>query len=116
MVLAYCIMKNIKVNWIYVFKEHMLKFVRLSDYRFPYVIIVSKFLQYFGINLDEELRELVNNSWVSQEEDSTGTSVRPSGIVGPSDDVEPSACIDEDYNMEALVAYEPLMDHGIPMS
>lgn len=44
LVLVYCIMKKIKVNWIYVIKEHMLKSIRLSDYWFLYVILVSKFL------------------------------------------------------------------------
>ena len=56
----------------------------------------------------------VNDYWVSKEDDSTGTSVGPSG--GPSDGVGPSACVDEDYNMQVLVAYEPSVDHGIPMS
>jgi len=40
LVLVYCKTKKIKVNWIYVFKEYMLKYVRLSDYHFPYVILV----------------------------------------------------------------------------
>ena len=44
LVMVYCIMKNMKVNWIHVFKEHMQKSMRLSDYHFPYVILVSIFL------------------------------------------------------------------------
>jgi len=39
----------------------MLKFVRLNDYCFPYVILVSIFLQ-FEVNLDEELKEVVKSS------------------------------------------------------
>jgi len=40
LVLLYWIMKKIKVNGIYVFKEHMLKSIRLCDYHFPYVILL----------------------------------------------------------------------------
>jgi len=28
----------------------------------------------------------------------------------------PSVCAHEDYNIQELVAYEPLVNHGIPMS
>jgi len=62
LVLIYYIMKNIKVNWIHVFKEHMKKSIRLSDYYFPYIVLISKFFQYFEINLDEELSEIVKPS------------------------------------------------------
>jgi len=51
LVLIYCIMKNIKVNWIHAFKEHMLKSMRLSFF----LCCSSKFLQYFEVDLDEEL-------------------------------------------------------------
>jgi len=62
LVLIYCIMKNIKVNWIHVFKEHMQKSMRLNDYHFPYVVLISKFLQYFEVDLEEELFEVVKPS------------------------------------------------------
>jgi len=29
--------------------------MRLSDYHFPYVVLVSKFLQYVEVDLNEEL-------------------------------------------------------------
>jgi len=61
-VLIYCIMKKIKANWIHIFKEHMQKSMRLSDYHFPYVVLISEFLQYFEIDLEEELSEVVNPS------------------------------------------------------
>jgi len=62
LVLICCIMKNIKVNWIHVFKEHMQKFTRLSDYHFPYVVLIYKFLQYFEVDLEEELSKVVKPS------------------------------------------------------
>jgi len=39
--------------------EHMLKSMSLSDYHFPYVVLISKFLQYFEVFLDRELSEVV---------------------------------------------------------
>jgi len=92
-------------------------------------------LQYFEDNLDEELYEVlksshevnngslikmrflkVNDYWVNKEDDSDGASARSSATAGPSVSVGPSTRIDEFYNMQALVAYESLVDHGIPMS
>ena len=62
LVLIYCIMKKIKVNWIHIFKEHIQKSTRLSDYHFPYVVLISKLLHYFEIDLEEELFEVVKPS------------------------------------------------------
>jgi len=61
-VLIYCIMKKIKVNWIHIFKERMQKSMRLSDYHYPYAVLISKFLHYFEIDLEEELSEVVKLS------------------------------------------------------
>ena len=36
--------------------------MRLSDYHYPYVILISKFLHYFEIYLEEELAEVVKAS------------------------------------------------------
>ena len=60
--LIYCIAKKIKVNWFHIFKDHMQKSIRLSDYHFPYVVLISKFLQYFEIDLEEEFFEVVKPS------------------------------------------------------
>ena len=58
-----------------------------------------------------------SSTWFpSKENDSVGTSVGPSEIVGPGDGIGPSVCVDGDYNIKALVANEPPVDHGIPMS
>ena len=55
-------MKKIKVNWIHIFKERMQKSMRLSDYHYPYAVLISKFLHYFEIDLEEELSEVVKLS------------------------------------------------------
>jgi len=62
LVLIYCIMNKIKINWILIIKEHMKKYKRLSDYHYPYAILISKFLHYFEINIEEELTEVVKAS------------------------------------------------------
>jgi len=62
LVYIFCIMKKIKINWIHIIKEHMQKAMRLSDYRYPYVVLVSKFLLYFEVNLEDETSELVKST------------------------------------------------------
>jgi len=44
LILMYCIQHNIQVDWIYVFRDHMLKAKRLTNFRLPYVLLVSKFI------------------------------------------------------------------------
>ena len=39
----------------------MQKSMRLSDYHYPYAILISKFLNYFEVNLDDETSELVKS-------------------------------------------------------
>jgi len=52
-------MKKIRINWIHIIKEHMQKEMRLSDYHYSYAILISKFLLYFELNLEDETYELV---------------------------------------------------------
>jgi len=40
-----------------VFRDHMLKAKRLTDFRLPHVVLVSKFIEYFGIDVEDELEE-----------------------------------------------------------
>jgi len=54
LVFIYCIMNKIKINWIDIIKEHMQKSMTLSDYHYPYVILISKFLHYFEVDLEED--------------------------------------------------------------
>ena len=55
-------MNKVKLNWIHIFKDHMQKVTRLSDFHYPYVILISKFLHYFEVDLEEELSEVVKSS------------------------------------------------------
>jgi len=93
LVLIYYIMNKVKLNWIHIFKDHMQKATRLSDFHYPYAILISKFLHYFEVDLEEELSEVVNPSseinsgslrkmgftkiggrWVSKDGDQAGSS------------------------------------------
>jgi len=93
LVYIYCIMSKVKINWIHIIKEQMQKSMRLSDYHYPYAILISKFLNYFEVNLDDEISELVklthevnngslskmgftkiNGRWVSKDGEHGGSS------------------------------------------
>ena len=58
----YYIMNKVKINLIHIIKEHMQKSMRLSDYHYPYAILISKFLNYFEVDLEEETFELVKST------------------------------------------------------
>jgi len=62
LVYIYCIMSKVKINWIHIIKEHMQKSMRLSDNHYPYAILISKFLNYFEVDLEEETFELVKST------------------------------------------------------
>jgi len=93
LVYMYCVMNKIKINWIHIIKEHMQKSMRLNDYHYPYAILISKFLDYFEVDLEEEPTEVVKSSlevnngslskmgftkidgrWVSKDGDQGGSS------------------------------------------
>jgi len=66
-------MNLIKVNCVYIINEHMLKSKRLTDYRFPYAILVSKLIDYFGIDTSNEQNETIKA--VSEIDNSTLTKM-----------------------------------------
>ena len=59
LILLYCIMNKLKVNWVSNMKEHMLKSTRLPDYRFPYAIYVSKLIDYFEVDATNERNDTI---------------------------------------------------------
>jgi len=62
LLLIYCIMNKVKLNWIHIFKDDMQKAIRLSDFHYPYAIVISKFLHYFDVDIEEELAEIIKPS------------------------------------------------------
>jgi len=104
LVYIYCIMKKVKTNWTHIIKEHMQKSMRLSDYHYPYAVLISKFLLYFEVNLEDETYELVkstqevnngslskmgftkiNGRWVSKDGDHGGSSSVAAADFGEED-------------------------------
>jgi len=59
MLLIYCIINKVKINCIHTIKEHMQKSIRLSDFHYPYAILISKFLHYFEVDIEEELAKII---------------------------------------------------------
>jgi len=59
LILLYCIMNQLKVNWVSTMVEHMLKSTRLPDYHFPYVIFVSKLIDYFEVDTTNERNDTI---------------------------------------------------------
>jgi len=104
-----------------VFRDHMLKAKRLTDCKLPYVILVSKFIEYFGIDVEDELEEStgllnhtsnqnlhkigflkVGNGWTA-----VGAEVGPSGA---NQKEEPTA------GPMNLIPYNPPKDRGFMYS
>ena len=109
LLLIYCIMNKVKINWIHTIKEHMQKSVRLCDFHYPYAILFSKFLHYFEVDLEGEIAEIIKRSseinsgslskmgftkiggrWVSKD----GDQARPSG-TNDGDEPEDETTQDE---------------------
>ena len=57
LILMSYIQHNVQMDWMYVIRDHMLKAKRLTNFRLPYVVLVSKFIEYFGIDVEDELEE-----------------------------------------------------------
>jgi len=109
LLLIYCIMNKVRINWIHTIKEHMQKFMRLCDFHYPYAILISKFLSYFEVDIEGELAEIIKPSseinrgslskigftkiggrWVSKDGDQAGPSA-----TNESDEHEEAATQDE---------------------
>jgi len=62
LLMIYCIMNKVKINWIHIIKEHMQKAMRLCDFHYPYAILISMFLHYFEVDIEGELAEVIKPS------------------------------------------------------
>ena len=52
-------MNIIKINWVSIMVEHILKSRRLTDYKFSYVIFVSKLIDCFKVDNTNERNETI---------------------------------------------------------
>ena len=57
LILMYCITFKIRVNWIQVIRDHLFKVDKKLEYRIPYVTMLSKFINYFEIDIEDEIFE-----------------------------------------------------------
>jgi len=63
LILMNCLMNQIKVNWPSVIGMQLEKAKRLMDYRIPYVVLISKFIQHFKVPDEGELVEPVKQAF-----------------------------------------------------
>jgi len=81
LMLMYCLIGRIKVNRVSVIKEHNIKIRRKVEFRIPYVVLISHFIEYFEIDTDGEVVELVK----PQNEVSAAT-LNKIGLIKVNDD------------------------------
>jgi len=62
LVLIYYVVNKVKINWIHIIKEYIQKPISLSDYHYPYVVLITKFLYYCEVDVEGEQSELVKTS------------------------------------------------------
>jgi len=55
MQIVYGLKSGIKMNWILLIEDIMLKCRRLVDYEFSYVFLTSRFINYFKVNVSNEI-------------------------------------------------------------
>jgi len=53
--LLYCLVNKVKVDWVSTMKDLMFKAQKLNDYKLPYAILISRMLQFFEVDLVDEL-------------------------------------------------------------
>ena len=102
LMLLYCLINKVKVDWVFTMKDHMFKAQKLNDYKLPYAILISRMLEFFEVDLVDELVEnlkttseinqsmlnriglqKVNGAWTYKGGDSEG--VGSSGVAGQED-------------------------------
>jgi len=65
--LLYYLVNRVKVNWVYTMKDHMIKSKRLTNYKLPYAVLISRMLEFFEVNLEDEISEILKqNSLINQ--------------------------------------------------
>lgn len=129
-VYIYYIMSTVEINWIRIIKEHMQKSIRLSDYHYPCAILISKFLNYFEVNLEDETSELekstlevnngsqskmgftkINGKWVSKDSEHDGSSSGFHAELGEEDQE-----VAEGAGMDVPDEEQPATDFGVGTS
>jgi len=109
-----------------VFRDHMLQAKRLTNFRLPYGVLVSKFIEYFGIDVKDELEESigllnhtsnqnlhkmgflkVENGWTTAGVVVGGAHDHEAGPSGTNQEEEPTV------GLMDLIPYNPPEDRGL---
>jgi len=59
LILMYCLVNKIKVNWVSVIKEQLVRIRKKPEFKIPYEILISSFIEYYDIDMENELNEEV---------------------------------------------------------
>jgi len=59
LILMYCLVNKIKVNWVSVIKEQLVRIRKKPEFKIPYAILISSFIEYYDIDVENELSEEV---------------------------------------------------------
>jgi len=113
LLLIYCNMNKVKINWIHTIKEHMQKAMRLCDFHYPYAILISMFLHYFEVNIEREVAKVIKPS----SEINSGslskmgfTKISGRWVSKDGDQVGPSGTNEGDEPEEAAMQNEPVAE------
>ena len=58
-ILMYCLVNKIKVNWVSIIKEQLVRIRKKPEFKIPYAISISSFIEYYDIDVENELSEEV---------------------------------------------------------
>jgi len=61
LILMYCLINKIKVNWVSVITEQFFCIRKKLEFRIPYAILISGFIEYYDIDVENELVEEVKS-------------------------------------------------------
>ena len=115
LLLIYCIMNKVKLNWIHIIKDHMQKAIRLSEFHYPYAILISKFLHYFEVDIEEELDEILKpSSWINSGSLSKMgfTKIGGGWVSKDGDQAGPSGTHDEETEVATNLEEPAVETHG----
>jgi len=57
LILMYCLVNKIKVNWVSVIKEQLVRIRKKPEFKIPYAILIFSFIEYYDIDAENELSE-----------------------------------------------------------
>jgi len=59
LVVMYCIQNGVMVGWTYTIYDHMMKAKRPTNFKLLYVVLISKFIEHFGVDVEGDLEESI---------------------------------------------------------